>query len=360
MKFLRQSLVACVVASSGSLVQAQSGVWQVEQVQEEQASDCSIEVDAQGVPHVGFRAYGAQTHLKYGQRVATGWSVETVDGTPTAGQDVSLRLDSGGQPHIAYADTEWLAPGVKLADRAGSSWLLQVVTSQFGVRTSLALSASDSPVIAYANYYDNMTLYLASLRAGQWFNRKLTNNTVGGLSLALDAGGHPHIAYVDAVAGTLKYARFTGVSWQFETIEPVTVEHYARAVSLALGADGRAFIAYDAGNELRFASKRDGIWRTEAIDGSASASVDYVSLRLDGGDDPHVAYAVRLGQGALSAALRYARRPSFGLPIWNIETVDNAYAILGVSLDLDAGGAAHIAYVWDNALFLLKYATNKP
>src|SRR5512145_961928 len=127
MKSLRPILLACLAASWGSLAHAQS-TWQVEQIAEERADDVSIEVDAQGNPHVGYRAYGAETHLKYVQRLASAWSVEHVDTKPNVGLDVSLRLDSSGQPKFAYADPQWpLDPAVKYAERSGSGWALQEV-----------------------------------------------------------------------------------------------------------------------------------------------------------------------------------------------------------------------------------------
>jgi hypothetical protein len=359
MKSLRPFLLACLVASWGSLAHAQSA-WKYEQVAQETADDCSIEVDAQGVPHVGYRAFGPQTGAKYAQRFAAGWSAEQVEGTAGVGLDVSLRLDSYGQPKLAFAGTP-SSPQVRYAERFGTVWSLLFPTFNFGVRTSLALDNANQPVIAYANANDNMTLYLAKLVGGTWTNTKLTNNSIADVSLVLDAFNRPRLAYIDATAGTLKFARFTGLSWVFETVGPVTVQSYGSAVSLALAPDGRPVIAYDAGNELRLAEKPVGTWVTSLVDGSASALVDSVSLRVDANGDPHIAYAVRkVTQGPLYAELRYARRFSSGVTAWDRQTLDSGYAILNVALALDGNGSAHIAYAWDNALFQLRYTTNAP
>jgi hypothetical protein len=52
-------------------------------------------------------------------------------------------------------------------------------------------------------------------------------------SLALDSAGNPHISYFDAMNEDLKYARWTGSSWNIETVDsPGEVGHYTTSLAL--------------------------------------------------------------------------------------------------------------------------------
>ena len=75
-------------------------------------------------------------------------------------------------------------------------------------------------------------------------------------SLALDASGHPHISYHDYVNEALKYAAWSGSSWDVETVD--APDRTGLYTSLALEADGYAHISYfDAtSRDLRYTTTR--------------------------------------------------------------------------------------------------------
>jgi len=72
-------------------------------------------------------------------------------------------------------------------------------------------------------------------------------------SISLDAGGNPHISYVDATNDDLKYAYHNGASWQIETVDSTGNVGYH--TSIALDAGGNPHISYfDATNDdLKYA-----------------------------------------------------------------------------------------------------------
>jgi hypothetical protein len=78
------------------------------------------------------------------------------------------------------------------------------------------------------------------------------------------------------------------------------------------------------------------------------------SLREDPRGNVHLAYAA----GAYpSVSLRHAQRRAFA-GHWNVETIDQAAVLWEVSLATGPGPYAHIAYVAEETLRQLRYATN--
>ena len=72
-------------------------------------------------------------------------------------------------------------------------------------------------------------------------------------SLALDSGGNPHISYLDATNGDLKYSYHDGTSWQIETVD--SAGDVGMFTSLALDSCGYANISYfdNTNDDLKFA-----------------------------------------------------------------------------------------------------------
>ena len=138
-------------------------------------------------------------------------------------------------------------------------------------------------------------------------------------------------------------AQRTQGQWQFETIELG-----GRLSSLRLGLSEQPLVAYDAltpNHRLRFAS-RDTEWATETAD--PANGNDFLSLALDSGGTPHIAYV-----DADTNTLNYASR--VGPDDWAVKVIDASPIFHGCSLQIDRNNIAHVAYV-DIANQVLKYA----
>ena len=77
------------------------------------------------------------------------WTTQVADGSPGDKGDLSLALDSDGDPVLAYHDRG--VPGLKIAFRKGGVWVSQVVDAvgNTGYYTSVAVDGEARPVVSY-------------------------------------------------------------------------------------------------------------------------------------------------------------------------------------------------------------------
>lgn len=159
--------------------------------------------------------------LNYAWFDGTSWLTTTVDSA--VGRISSLAVVNG-QPAISYA------AGVKLnyAWFDGASWLTTTVDSTGYVgRYNSLMEVDGQPAISYTRRYpqsENSGAYDNLLYA--WFDgtRWLTTTVdsdvnAGRYNSLAEVNGKPAIAYYSRYdGGTIKYAYFTGASWQIKTI----------------------------------------------------------------------------------------------------------------------------------------------
>ncbi len=156
-------------------------------------SRCQLVIDSNDNPHVVFRN---TTHpsLWYAVFDGTDWNVDFVDGPgfDIGGEvtgDISLAVDSGGDPHIAYRYTN--TTEVRYATTSGSSWTRELVNATWDSSTSgngsvgIALDPlnGERPTIAFS-YYDNYWGYVSptvAYRTGSssWTEEQYTINSSG-------------------------------------------------------------------------------------------------------------------------------------------------------------------------------------
>ena len=210
-------------------------------------SDPSLEMDADGVPHIGY--VGPVETLEYAVWTESTWAIETIDPGTEQVVDPSLALDSKGKPCLSYLDT---AIGLKCASWSGSTWNIMIVDTakDVGKESSLALDSRGKPHISYDDD-PNGNLKYASWSGSTWDIQIVDRNKHISLhsSLALDSDGNPHISYEDNANGNLMYASWTGSLWTLQIVDPIKVAPgdlgvWGFPTSLALDPTGTAHISY--------------------------------------------------------------------------------------------------------------------
>ena len=132
-----------------------------------------------------------------------------------------------GEPAISYSAGNRL----KLAERTGSSWSIDMIESNGAANatTGLAFDPSGNPSVAYRTAGRHGTLLLAHRGGSNWSKEEIEEGRQPRfISLAYDPSGNPAVAYSDLTIqtgafffdqDTLKYASRNGSSWTVETLE---------------------------------------------------------------------------------------------------------------------------------------------
>jgi hypothetical protein len=167
---------------------------------------------------------------------------------------------------------------------------------------------------------------------------------MGPRSLALDAAGHPHVAYG---GDRLYYRWYDGTEWHEETVDEAATT--GCHTSLVLDAAGRPHISYNQGNcglyipygNLRYAFFDGASWQVLTV---TSDVADASALALDAAGRPHVGYC-RPDCSSSPCSCRAVEYAYYDGTAWITTTVDSGSQVgHGISLALDAAGRPHLTY----------------
>jgi hypothetical protein len=184
------------------------------------------------------------------------------------------------------------------------------------------------------------------------WNTQLVDQKGSGGSIALDSNGNPHIVYskwytvtsepgFEYAALSLKYAVWTGTSWNIKTVDPS-----GSGGQLALDSTGAPHIIY-TGDEgaLKYAVLSVfGNWDIKTIDNSGT---DYHSMVLDSKGNAHVVYTVR--DYSKNQEADYIKYAILNGATWDVETIDTvnvtATSYTPPSIAVDPSNNPHIIYL---------------
>ena len=200
-----------------------TGEWVTEYLVSMRQSICSIAVDSDGYPHIGFS--DIDSYLTHATNESGSWAYEVV-GAWRTGRYSSTTVDPLDNVHIAY--DRYYTSELKYATNASGDWEVEDVELDTGDarHVQIELDSSDYAHIAFYDF-DNGTLRYASNSSGEWavetldyvgVNWNWPNPPDEGwgcseydyrIGLAIDSLDEVHITYFDKMIQDLMYARLT-------------------------------------------------------------------------------------------------------------------------------------------------------
>jgi len=290
-----------------------------------------------------------------------GWRARRLPADP-GDPRLSVAIDSSGTTHIAWRTGMFVGEGnLHYAKVVNGEWQEEVVDDTPGGTNyvSIAVDAGGYPHIVYSGELVGMPMLYAWWDGTAWW--KDVVDARGGIlspSLVLDEAGRPHVAYIRGGGIEVDYAvRPVGV-WNSELIDVIPFPHQALGTSLALDSAGHPHVAYDETfhEGIHYAVRDRYVWSSEVIDTGPRWNP---ALVLDSADVPHMVF-----YDAKDGALTYASRSSGA---WCVEKVEDDRSELirigrNPSLVLDDSGRVHVAYHYHDiaAPCQVKYAVSAP
>jgi hypothetical protein len=253
------------------------------------------------------------------------WTVDAVFDDGHDGWDNRITVDAQGRPHMSAVDPEEFGgDGVEYYSQDDSGqWTVEAVGSgslTYKYATSVAVDPEGGPHITYYDQKNN-DLAFASRDGSGWDIALIDTEGDTGLfsSLVIGQDGSYHVSYLRKTggsAGVVKYATRPagGGDWtirEVDTLDDLLFEFTgARNItSLVLDSSGNPWIAYSDEGTLRLAVWDGSQWKIDTVVDAGSRPLgQLVSLKLDGQDQPHVAYfEVTSTGGPLAGVIKYAK-----------------------------------------------------
>lgn len=292
---------------------------------------------------VGMSFATGEFRFLYAERGLAGWVIEDI---PNGGAYSSLAFDSSAQPHVI----SWSGQNLKYSIRGEGGWTT-TDTGILGVIPHLVLDGQNKPHVSYepqgrTGYatYDSVT--------DTWTSEIVDSNWGTNTDIAVDSHGVPHIAF-GIVSGNLQYATKTQTGW---TIEQVTTRCNTD-IALVIDAEDRPHIschrASVGGIEsgLGYATKVNGVWTYELADGQAGGILPqngryvgyYTDIAVTVLGVPHISYFVVTCCQDAQEHLHYATKVNGA---WKVEIVDRTSGNNGgeSAIALDSNGYPHIIF----------------
>ena len=218
--------------------------WSIQTIDNQSFSGV-LALDSAENPHVAYIANGTTFALKYASLTKSGWNIQTVDSNLTSiyYATISLALDRNDIPHITY---QGYPASIKYAVLNQSSWDIQVVLED-AVLHKMVIDSNGNPSFLYESHVPfmiNNTLAYESWNGSTWNTQTVISNTsIDGRSVTLDARNYPHIDYFIGRRGEgrLIYTRWTGTAWNTQTVDSV---YASGSGPIALDSRGNPHICY--------------------------------------------------------------------------------------------------------------------
>jgi hypothetical protein len=344
--------------------------WNIQSVDNQGQSYNSLDLDSVGNPHIAYYVSQPQPALKYAVQDSNNWHTQTV--ANNCGRYASLRLNKTGNPKIAHASSQF---GLLYSYLSNDSWYVtQIDPITTCVDVSLGLDSSGNPNISYISGTfspnDTQRLKFTHTNDSIWKIDTLASIIfyIGGsgefvsTSFEFDNENNPHFIfgekYCNYVSSTtyiyISYGYLLNNIWHFSTA-------YYRGFIDTDVSIGRLALKFAHNNQPRitFNYNPNG-WYTPAayftyysLDSNWRAILlpdtfaNNLSIALDSFGRAHIAYIM---QNRLMYAIYLGNNQ------WQYDTVTTGSISGNVSLQLDRFDHPHICFFSNG----LKYAYGTP
>jgi hypothetical protein len=244
--------------------------------------------------------------------LAFSWNSQTIEENAAAINGYCpIVVDKNNTVHIAYTalinDTYY----IMYTSWNGHGWVNQTVAKGHGVY-NLILDANSNPHILMGNLHDTgypvglvKTLTIATWSGNRWSLQSTGINYATYAALALDSIGNPHIAYTATYSANnvVRYASWTGTTWNSQTIDTVTEFPLQGAfqLSLALDPSDKPYILYSPSSyyadynqtigiraiTVKLATNLNSLWNIQTVP-LPPPTGDFGNLVLDSEGYPHL------------------------------------------------------------------------
>lgn len=232
-----------------------AGGWNIETVDsgdgDDVGSSSGIAIDSSGYPHIVY-LNETDDDLEYAYKDAGGWNYEVAESATNCGWNCAIVLDGSDYPHVSCVGFTNGTADTRYAYKDGSGWHIETAGSDgdsnnVAGATVIRLDSGGYPHIVYAETIISLVFhaYYAYKDAGSWHTEVIDDSETGLIpyGFALDSDDLAHVSYYDAVNDDMKYAvRDAGGSWTKETVD--SDGNVGHTASLALDSEGMAHIAY--------------------------------------------------------------------------------------------------------------------
>ena len=295
----------------------------------------SLAIDRQGNVWASYEGSGP---LRIAVKRGSLWTLDVVPNVYYAGPS-SIVVSDSGEPRIVCSSrtiiNSTFVSYFVYGERNEGAWALDTIATSVGNGGAFIELALDPAGTPHALYYDpalSRLQYAHRVAPRSWTITTLdSSGVIGPHALAIDSNGGAHVVYGDYAASALHYLKQVSGGW---TDTLLTVGSSVGGVAIALAPSGRPQVLASLSSQglVHFASEDTG-WETKVVDDDASGA--FVSLAIDAGGEPHVAYG-------RNNTLSYARRVAGA---WVPQVVYAEQTVVApLHIGIDAAGEVHLLY----------------
>ncbi len=322
--------------------------------------DVSLALDNSGHPYVVYSecmdATCSVTEARVKKFSGSNWTQIGAVTKFTGGNadSIKIALDRNEVPFVAFSDRSD-GNKVRVMKFNGSSWGDvgdNSISNGEVTDISLVLDSSGNPSVAYSECVNgclDAQVSMKTLNGTTWgaFNGAgMSVDSASYVSLSLNSGGMPYLAYLYPDVGNISKisaVRYDGTGWPQVGTAGFAIAEDDRIV-LALNSSNVPYLAYSDGNKtgnISVMKFNDSAWEQVGTNGFSDRAATDISLAIDSKNTPYVAYSECMATGCEARVMQL--NGSNWTQIGAVKNFIGGNADL-TSLAVDKNGTLYLAY----------------